>query len=168
MSKGLKIVVWIVVILVVLGIIAFTWGKSAWDKIDFGKPRLEGLDLQGLSLNDLANIALAGQSKTVTATVVMDIKNDNGFSIPFSSIKAQLSSKGVVIAQTTDTSAHTVPANGILSLSDNVDIILNNAGGALLIEKLKGNHPQIDYEVDLKVFGIPVSLFYPIKDSFTL
>lgn len=156
MNKGLKIVLWIVIILAVVAVITFFWGKSAWDKIDFGKPRLEGLDLQGLTLNDLANIALAGQSKTVTATIVMDIKNDNGFSIPFSSIKAQLSYKGTVIAETTDNSSHTVPANGILSLSDNVNIILNNAGGALLIEKLKGNHPQIDYTIILKVFGIPI------------
>lgn len=168
MSKGLKIIVWIVVILAVLGIIAFFLGKNAWDKLTFGKPTLQGLDLQGLSLNDLANIALAGQSKTVTATVIMDIKNDNSFAIPFSSIKASFSYKGTVIAETTDNSSHTVPANGILSLPNNINIILNNAGGALLIEKLKGNHPQIDYEVDLKVFGIPVSLFYPIKDSFTL
>lgn len=164
MSKGLKIFIWILVIIAVLGAITFTWGKSAWNKIKFSAPTLQGLDLQGLTLADLANIALAGQEKTVTATVQMNIQNDNSFSIPFSSIRAQLLYNDTVIAKTSDDSSHIVPANGNLPLSDPVNIILNNAGGNLLIEKIKGGKPKINYVINLKVFGIPVP---SIKSSFT-
>ena len=164
MSKGTKILVWIIAIIAVLAIAVFIWGKNAFDKITFSTPRIQSLNLQGLTLLDLANIALVGKSKTVTAVVEMDIKNDNNFAIPFSSIRAELFYKGTLIAETTDDSSHTVPANGHITLSDPVNIILNTAGGNLLIEKIKGGHPQIDYVINLKVFGIPVP---SIKESFT-
>lgn len=165
MKKGLQILIWIVVIIAVIAVFAFFWGKGVWNKISFSVPRPEGLDLQGLTLADLANIALTGQTKTVTATLSMDIKNDNNFSIPFSNIRVRMIYNDVVIAETSDMLAQNkvVPANSVLTVSDKVNIILNNAGGNLLIEKIKGGHPRIDYVISVRVFGIPLP---SIKNSF--
>lgn len=169
MSKGLKIFLWTVAIVIALSAFAIIWGKNAWDKIAFSKPQLQALDLQGLTLNDLANIAFTGQSKTVTVTLGMAIKNDNNFSIPFSNMKVKLLYKDTLIAETSDAFAQqnfTVPANGNLAVADTVNVLFNNAGGQLLIEKTKGNHPQIDYSIDLKVFSIPIGWLIP-KQSIT-
>lgn len=133
-----------------------------WDKISFSKPIPQGLDLNGITLADLANIALAGKSKTVTATITMNIKNDNSFSIPFSA-KVKLLYQDTVIAETSSISG-TIPANGTFPISDKVKIILNNAGGAILIEKLKGKPVQMDYSISLSLFGIPIPK--DIKNSF--
>ena len=160
MSTGVKILVWTLVILGVLALLVFVfvipWGKKVWDKITFSQPRLEALDLQGLSLADLANIAFTGQTKEVTAVLGMDIKNENNFSIPFSNLRAQLFYQDVLIAETTDNRSYTVPANGSLAFSNPVKIILNNAGGQLLIEKASGRQPIIDYKINANVFGIPL------------
>lgn len=162
MSKGWKIFLWVLLILVALAAIAFFWGKSAWDKLSFSRPVLQALNLNGLTATDLVNIALSGQSKTVTATVAMDVKNDNSFSIPFS-VKIKLLYQDTIIAETSSISG-TVPANGILRISDAVNIILNNAGGAILGEKVQGKPVQLDYTVSLRLFGIPVPK--TIKNSF--
>lgn len=166
MSTGVKIFLWILLILAVLAVIGFFWVKSIWDSISFSPPSLQGLNLQGLTLTDLASIAFEGQSKTVTVTLAMAIKNDNNFSIPFSNMKVKLYYDNTIIAETSNliSGKQVVPANGALTVSDTVNVILNNAGGKLLIDKINGGHPSIDYSISLKVFGIPLP---NIKNNFT-
>lgn len=158
MNKGSKIILWVVIILVVLSAFGFFWGKSAWDKISFSAPRLQAINFQGITLTDLANIALLSQTKTITVGLSMDINNQNNFSIPLSSLNVKLVYDNTVIAQTSNMllNKQTVPANGTLTVADNVNVILNNAGGALLIEKIKGRAVTIDYIINMKVFGIPL------------
>lgn len=160
MSTGLKIFLWIAAIIAVLAALAFLvvipWATKVWDRITFSEPRVEALDLQGLSLQDLANIAFTGTTKEVTAILGMDIKNENNFSIPFSNLRAQLFYQDTLIAETTDTRSYNVPANGGLAFSNPVKIILNNAGGQLLIAKATGGNPIIDYVIKANVFGIPL------------
>lgn len=167
MSKASRIVLWIILILVIISALigTFIWGKNAVNKISFSKPRPQALDLQGLSLVDLANIVIGAQAKIIKATISMDIKNDNNFSIPFSNLNVSLSYNNVLIAQTSNMLAQkkVVPANGILTVSDTVNIILSNETAAFLKDKINGNHPELDYVVNLNVFGIPIR---SISDKF--
>lgn len=168
MSTGLKIFLWTLAILAVLALLIYflvvPWATKVWDRITFSVPQLQDLDLKGLNLQDLANIAFTGQAKEVNARLGMDIKNENDFAIPFSKVKAKLLYNDQVIAETQDNASHLVPANGTLSLSNVVDIILNNAGGQLLIDKLSGKTPVIDYEINANVYGLPLP---SIKNNFT-
>lgn len=166
MSRILKIVIWIVVILVVLGVLGYLWAKSVWDKISFSPPRLQSLDLQGLTIEDLVNIAFTGSQKEVIVTLGMDIKNANSFSIPFGKMKVKLYHNDTLIAATSpvlSAQKFKLAPNSTTSISDTVNIILNNAGGQMLIEKIKGGSPKIDYEVGLSLYGIPLP---SIKNSF--
>lgn len=162
MNKGLKIFLWVLAALAGLALAGYFVAKSVIDNVDFSAPIPQGLDLKGITLSDLANIALAGGEKTVTVTVGMTITNNNSFAIPFSNVKAQLYYKGVLIGETNDPDSHKIPANGSVQLTDTVNIILNNAGGNLLIEKIKGGKPQLDYVIGLRVFGIPIP---SVKDT---
>ena len=168
MSKGVKILLWVLAILAVLAVIVYflvvPWGKKAWDNVTFSVPRIESWDLNGLNLNDLANIAFTGTEKPVDIRLGMDVMNKNSFSILFSNIKAQLFYNGIQIAETTDNASHTVPANGTLPLSSVVKVTLNATGGQLLLDKLVlGKTPVIDYIISANVFGIPIK---NIKNNF--
>lgn len=167
MSKIWKIVIWVLAILAILALIAFITFKSVWDKISFSIPRLTGLDLQGLTLNDFLNIALSGTQKEVTVGIAMDIKNDSNISIPFKVYSIGISYNGETIAKSSEalsSQKFTLPAHGLVTISDTVKVILNNAGGNLLIEKLKGGKPELQYNIMFSIFGIPI----PYKgDSFT-
>lgn len=166
MSTGVKILLWIVVILIIATVIGFTWGKKAWDKISFSKPDLQGLDLQGLTINDFLNSAFVGTERNISATLGMTIKNENNFSIPFGNMKIQLLYNNIIVAETSNMLSmqkFIIPAKGNLAISDTINVQLSKAG-TFLIEKIKGNHPQMDYKINLSVFGIPIPA---IKNNFT-
>lgn len=158
MSKGMKIFVWVLVIIAILAVIAFVWGKNAWDKVSFSAPKLQGFNLQGLSAADLAAIALTGSTKQINATIAMEVKNGNSFSIPFSNMNVQMFYNGTLIAESSPLLAakNKVPANGSLTLFDTVTITLNRAGGKLLYEKVTNKNPVIDYTIGIRIFGIPI------------
>lgn len=160
MSTGLKIFLWILAIIVVLAIVTVAviipWGKGVWDKISFSTPKLQALDLKGLTLDDLKKLALSGGSKDVTVTLGMDIKNDNNFSISFSTLKVELYYKGTLIAKTADNAWHTIPGNSIYPFSSIVNITLNGAGLEMIIEKLVKGKTSVDLKTDIRVYGFPV------------
>lgn len=168
MSRGVQILLWVLAILAVLALIIYflvvPWATKVWDRITFSVPRLQGLDMKGLTLADIANIAFSGEEREVDAQLGMDIKNENNFSIPFSKVRAKLFYEGQLIAETTDNASHLVPANGVLPLSNLVKIRLNDAGGRIVIDKLQGKTPVIDYVIDANVYGIPLP---SIKNNFT-
>lgn len=157
-SKTWKIVIWVLLIFAALGIGGFFWAKSVWNKISFGKPQLLNLNLNGLTLTDLTNVAFNGVQKQVTATVQMDIKNENSFSIPFSSLKVKFFYSGTEIAETSDLLAGNarVPANGTFTGTDTVTITLSNTAVQMLIDKLTNKKATVDYKIMVKVFGIPI------------
>lgn len=160
MSTGMKIFMWILVIIAVLAVVTFVfiipWGKGVWNKISFSKPKLQALDLKGLTLPDLQSLALSGGSKDVSVTLGMDIKNDNNFSISFSTLKVQLYYKGTMIAETTDNAWHSIPANSVYPFSSIVNITLNGAGLQMIIEKLVTGKTSVDLKTDIRVYGFPV------------
>lgn len=165
--KWWKIVLLVLGILAVLAAAAFFWGKSVFNKISFGKPKLQGLDLKGITLAELASAAFAGQAKTVTVTLGMDITNAGGLSIPFRIYKIKLLHNDETVGESSDALSaqrYTLPKNGYVSISDTLNVFINDAGGQLLIEKIKGGHPEMQYQILFSIFGIPV----PYKgDSFT-
>lgn len=167
MSKGMKIFLWILVILAAIAVISFFWAKSVFDKVNFSAPKLHSLYLQGLTLNDLLKIALEGSQKEVKVSLGMDISNANNFSIPFSNMNVKMYYAGSIIAETSpalQNQKFILPANGSLSVTDNISIVLNAEGVKMLIEKIKGGQPKINYKIGLKVFGIPLP---SIQNSFT-
>jgi len=134
MSNGLKIFLWILLVLAVLAAIAFFWAKNAIDKIAFSAPVLTGLDLKGITLNDLAKIALEGTQKEVQATLAMGISNSNNFSIPFGNLGFTMYYNGTIIAQTSPSlynKKFVLPANGSVAISDTINIVLNTEGAKL-------------------------------------
>lgn len=167
MSKIWKIVIWILVILAILAFIAFIIFKTVWDKISFSTPRLTGLNLQGLTLNDLLSIALSGSEKEVSVGLEIDINNASGLSIPFGIYKISLSHNGTTIAESSEALSNqkfVLPKNGKVTIADTIKVLLNDAGGNILIEKIKGGKPELKYTILFSVFGIPI----PYKgDSFT-
>ena len=156
--KAWKIVLIVLAVMAALGAAAFFWGKSVWNKIAFGKPRLTGLNLNAITLTDLANIAFTGLQKEVTADIAMDVVNQNNFSIPFSSLRVKLFYNGETIAETSDLLAQkkSVPANGTLSVSDMIKLILSGATAQMIEDKIKNGKATLEYKIMVKIFGIPL------------
>lgn len=156
--KALKIIGIIIAVLAILAIIAYFWGKSVWEKITFGNPRVLGLDFNDLTLQDIANIALTGQPREINALVTMDINNQNNFPIPFSSLKVQLFYNGDLIAETSDafTQNQSLPANGTLYATDNVKILLSGTSAQMAQDKIKNGKITLQGRTIVKIFGIPL------------
>ncbi len=163
--KTWQIVLIVILIFAIAFAAVFFWGKSIWDKITFGMPRLLGLNLNGLTLSDFGSIATSGTSKEVTATVAMDIKNGNSFSIPFSSLAVKFYYKDNEIAETSDMLSTTkqIPANGTFTGTDTVKIILNGSGIQMLIDKLTTKKVTLEYRINVKIFGIPLPKAFQLQ-----
>lgn len=155
MSTLFKILLVILIIIVIIAIVIFVKGKNAYDKITFTKPTLKQ-DIQALAAANLSG-------NTLSLPLPFIIKNDNNFSILFSSVNAELLYNGNVIGKSNDAGWHTIPANGSLSLAPVIDFSINDAVKNLFIQKIQGGHPAIDYVITMKVFGIPIP---SIKDNF--
>lgn len=163
----------ILLVLIIISIpLAIWYAKSVWDKISFN-PYFVSADFQGLTLKDIPAILASGEKKTVQATLGMQVKNDSNVSITFGSLKATLYYEGNIIGQTSDSlaskkftsDAHSQDATP--PITDVVNIVLSQATAKLLIDKITGVKPQIDYEISLSVLGIPITKIISIKNSFT-
>lgn len=144
----MKALIYIAVILAVLILLGITWGKSVFNRITFSDPQLAQF-----SLSELQNIA---SGKITTIPVSITISNANNFSISFSKISIALSFNGTVFALTADPSGYTIPANGNLTITENIIFSLNDAAIELLAEKIQGKPAQIQYTIGLRIFGIPI------------
>lgn len=165
---------WIVLIILILLGIWWAWTqyvkwKGIWDKITFGKPIPTNLDLKGLTLLDFLNPNVNNQDKNVDATLKMGIRNDSDTDVSFNDLKIKLFYNGQLITETSDELSKkdfVLKANDTLPIEDTIKINLKTAS-QFLIEKAKGNHPTVEYTVDLSVNGIPITKIYPIKSTFT-
>lgn len=170
MSKRAKIILWSIAGIIVSAIIIGIWyGKKIFKKITFQNFRITGVNFHGLTLQDIPKILQSGTSKNITVTLGLDIKNENNISIPFCYLKIKLLYNGQEIARTSDTLAKTcyeIPANGILPVSDTVNITLNQVGAAMAIEKLTGKKVKLDYEVELSAVHIPSMIIPTIRGNF--
>ena len=156
MSIFVKILLLILVIIVIIALVIFTKGKAAYDKISFSKPTFQA------ALESISQAIVSGN--TLSFPLPFNIKNDNNFSIIFSSINAELTYGGTVIGTTNDPGWHTIPANSTFPFAPIFNLSINDAVKNLLAAKIQGAHPSIDYTITLKVFGIAIP---SITDSFT-
>jgi len=155
--------------LILIGVIAFFVGKNIFEKLTFKNFSFANLDLHGASIQDIAKALLAGEEKPIDVTLAMEILNENNFSIPFCYLNARLYYRGTLMATTSETleqTCYSVPANGVLPISDRIKIILNKAGGLLLLDKFAGKKPRIDYEIELSAANVPSWMIPTIKNSF--
>lgn len=158
----MRILLTIIIILVLIGAIAYMWAKRTFDKITFLPPTLSE------SLKGLTMATISGQ--TISLPLTFHIKNESNSSIPFGITSASLSYNGNLIAETTDNSSYFLPANSILSVTKLVNFTLNDDAKALLALKIQGGHPVIEYEIHASIFGIPldkIPFMPPIKDTIT-
>ena len=153
---------------VIMGIVAIlgslAWlATIIWDNLKFNI-YFKSVDLSGLTLADVEKI-LGGETKVINTTLGADIENKNPFSISFSRLKVKMFYEEELIAETSEKIAstkYTIPAKGKLSIEDTADIILNPSSVNLIAQGLTNRKPSIDYTVDLRVWGIPLS----IKNDF--
>lgn len=164
----MRILIIIVLILVIAGVIGYFQAKTVWDKIkfDFAKG-FRGINLSSFNPQELL---LSGQTK-INPILGIDIINDNSFDIPFKEMKATVYYNGAVIGETSsDLYGRTfnVPRHSTLSVTDPINLYLNEAGGRLLLAKIGGGQPELNYQIKVKIqlFGF---LWIPItyKDTFS-
>lgn len=163
MTKKGKTIWTLIAILVPLGIIisVFFWGKSIWDKLSFSKPYFVSFDMHGLTLADIPKSLILGNEKRVDITLGLDIKNDSSTSISFSCVKAKFYYEGALIGETSDSLSKqrfVAKKHDTLKVTDTTSIILNQAGGKLLLSKLSGGKPQIEYKILVCPLGIPIPI----------
>lgn len=109
----------------------------------------------------LRDINLSQSEVTIKTT----IDNKNYFFIIFSDLYVKLFYNGSQIAHSKeiDTSTHLIPINGTTSFDE--DVIIDKGISQLIPAFALGQPINIDYEIDVKIFGFKVNT---IKDSFTI
>lgn len=159
------------VLLVISIPLAIWYAKSLFDKIKITAYFISA-DFKGLNLKDIQDILASGQEKEIDAVLGLQVVNESNTPITFSGLKAKLYYVGTLIAQTGDVIAnqkYTATANNVnapLQVAVPVTVKLNQAGARLLLAKLTGQNPSVDYEIELSLMGIPVLRWFPIKDKF--
>lgn len=149
-------------ILLIAGIYLYIQAKTIWDKITFDF--VQGFRAIDISSFKPDQLILTGQTK-INPTIGITITNKNNFDIPFKDMKSTIYYGGTIIGDTSDdlySKTLVVKRNSNLTVTDPVNIYLNQAGGKLLLEKAKGKHPDLSYTIKLKIqlFGwlwIPVT-----------
>ncbi len=121
-----------------------------------------------LSLDDLnvkGNI-LKGESLTLNTLLKIDIANDNAFTISFSRLDITLFYKGEQIAKSTEVSKEKIVILPKLEedFTHNLEFTLTQVFFDALQSQMQGKPLVIQYEVRMRLFGIPVPKF---KNSFT-
>lgn len=137
----------ILVFLAVITFFGYRYGKTAISKLDFGSPKFSGIDL----LNVLNT---SGFSQVNLSTV---ITNQNNFAIPVNNLYLEVSYLGNLVGKSTNTgTSFVIPANGQITISQNVTISLANSLG--IAAKLVAKQPiQFDYLVKATLFN-----FFPL------
>lgn len=161
------------ILIITLAVLAWL-AKMALDNITFGGYKWKA-DLRGLKLSDIPDIILKGEERTIYVDFGMDLINKNPISIPFCYFNIIFSYEGVDFVKSSEALAdkcHDLPKNGVLPITDTLTVKLNQTVAKLLANKfIAGGKPNIGYEIDLSIFGIPVGRIlkffgYPIKNSF--
>ena len=171
MTKTARNILIGIAVIIPLGIIALiAYGMSIWKNISI-KPYFVSADLSGLSLADIPAILTGGQ-RQVKTVLGMEVLNDSDVDISFSSLKATLYYEGNKIGETSDKLKNTkyvASAHNLLNplrVSDEVTLTLNQSVAKLLVDKISGKKPKVDYEIQLTILGIPFFKWFPIKSNF--
>ena len=161
-----KFLIILVSLFIISSLLAAWWMARTWKKINF-KLSVKNIDFGGITIQDIAAIALLGQTKDRKITLGADITNDNNFSIPFRILKAKLLYEGTLIGETSEELAKQkfeVPANQTLSISDTVNVILSKDSVKLLTQGVSKQQPVIDYVIKIKLLKIPFP--FTIRKNF--
>lgn len=168
MSKGGKIVMWIVIILAVLAAVGYYFGNKAWRKISL-KVFVSGIDTGNTTLQQAIITLATGNSVVIKLLAGVNITNGNTFSIPVSKFRAKLFYNGTQIAETSPglyESKIIVPANSQYSITDSADVVIGPGALTLLKGIVVKQKPLIEYEIRFRIWGIPMP--FPIKNNFSL
>lgn len=181
MKKGWKIFWIILIILIIIGIIILAYKqyqkwKGVWDNISFSKPIPTNLDLKGLTLQDfLTGTFLTGKPIDVDADLKMFVTNNSDTTVSFDKFRIKILYNGQLITETSEKLYNdnfvlekkdtNTGKPGLAEVKDTININVNKATD-FLKQKALGNHPKLDYKVDINVNGIPVSKIYPIEGTF--
>lgn len=145
----------IIAIIVGILVLAAIWGMTAWNKIVFT------FSFKGVDLSQLDMTSLAGIGQTSTKLILnLNVKNNNGFSIPFKDMKVWMSYDKTVIAETSsELAAKTflIPAHGHIDVTDAVNVHLNSASITLIKQAALKKNPRVDYTVKVNVFGVSLT-----------
>lgn len=138
----------ILLILVVLGFIAFRWGKSVFDKFAFNIS-FKGVDLQSI---------LNGTGFTqVDLTVSID--NKNNFSVPVTGFYAEIFYNNNLLAKSTNSGQQfVIPANGNVTVSHSVTVGLTNDAIDIAGKLISKQSIPFTYKIKATLWGwIPIS-----------
>lgn len=141
-----------IVILVVLIAISVAYAIKTWNRIVFTFA-FKGIDLSTINIQAL----LASGQTNARLLLGVNIKNMNGFSIPFDKMKVWLNYDGVLIAESSGylyAQSFNLPANGEIDVTDYVNVYINQASGKLVKEAVAKNNPKVNYTVKITVFGL--------------
>jgi len=102
MKTGVKTLIWVLVaVIIIFGIYKgykyYKYLKGAADRVNFGKPTFQGVDLKSI---------LDGGT-TVTVDLTVTATNGNNFGIPVSGLYAEVYYNGVTVAKSNATTATT-------------------------------------------------------------
>lgn len=145
----------ILVIIVVIGIAGYLYGKRAIDNFEFGEPKFVGADLQSI---------FSGAGFT-TLDLSSTIVNKNNFEVPVKGLYVELKYKGQLIAKSTNPQDFVIPANGSITITHNLTLPVGT-GFAIDIGLQLASKKQLEFQYSAKgsLFGfIPLST----KDTFT-
>ena len=145
-----------IVILVVLLAVGGAYAVRAWNRIVF-KFAFKGLDFSTINFQSLV---ATGQT-SAKLLLVVNIRNDNPFSIPFNKMKIWLNYENTLIAESSGilyAKSFVLPPNGgVVDVDDYVNVYLNKASGNLLNEVRKKSNPKVEYTVKISVFRIKLT-----------
>lgn len=139
----------------------------SWKKIKL-IPFIISADLSKLNINDIP-ILLSGQNVNINANIGLKIINKSSINIPFSNISVSAYYNDVLMASTSDSLkdkkfiASSNNSNDPLIIVDSINVNVNKEFTSLIINKIKGNKAEINYKININIFGIPIFKFVPIN-----
>lgn len=142
-------------ILVLLGILAYIWALTAFEKIKF-KFKFRGISFESINLEDLL---FQGQA-VIRVLVDAEITNYNNFAITFSDVFLWFYHNNQLIAKTASNGNKNlqkvrVSGNSVTDVTEELDFYINPRTVSIAKDIRDKKHVKIDYTVKIKVFGIP-------------
>lgn len=146
-----------VIIVAVIAATIYYFFYKASSKLSFSF-KLGSIDLSSFNLGGL----LSGQT-TANATVDLGIKNDNSFTLKFSTLSTQIFYGGILVAQSSQNinnfQSISALANSTVTFKHELVVYVNQNTIDLLASIRAGQQVQLSYKISLKIFGLfPYSL----------
>lgn len=147
--------IWIILIIVVIILaIGYSQVKKAINNFSLGTPKFVGADLKSIFTN--GGFAAVDLTSTIT--------NNNKFSIPVSNLYIEVYYQGALVGKSTTVHNNfTIPANGTITISQNMTLAFNNTIDVGL-KIISGQQVTFTYIVKATIFNlVPLR----ISNSFT-